>query len=340
MNTTAEALERRQPSLNLPRTQEITQLALEASGRIAEFVKISPVVEDQSSGVLVKNESVQPGRSFKDRGAGNAVMFHEENGENSVITASAGNHGLGIARAAKELGLEATIIVNTNAADEKKARIKNQSAKLVEFGANFDESLAYALDLADAEGSKFVHPFANDLVMAGQATIALELLHQEPEMTHLVVPAGGGGLLAGVGSVIKELRSDVAVVVAQVEENTAFVDSLLAGAALHNRHVDVRFEGIAVGNINPLTFEIARKVVDRVVVVEREEVNHAIYDFKEEHKVLLEPAGAVGLAAARKLKKLDDNSRIVTIATGANPRKITRAYIQARAQRFGWSVDN
>lgn len=340
MNTTAEALERKQPSLNLPRTQEITQLALEASVRIAEFVKISPIVEDQGSGVLVKNEAVQAGRSFKDRGAGNAVMLHSENGETSVITASAGNHGLGVARAAKELGLEATIVVNTKAADEKKDRIKNQSAKLVEYGANFDESLAYALDLANVEDSKFVHPFADELVMAGQATIALELLHQEPEMTHLVIPAGGGGLLAGVGSVIKELRSDVSVVAAQVEENTAFVDSLLTGVAMRNRPVDLRFEGIAVGNINPMTFDIARKAVDSVVVVEREEVNRAIYDFNEEHKVLLEPAGAVGLAAARKLKKPGDNNRIVTIATGANPRKVTRAYIQARAQRFGWSVDN
>lgn len=335
MASRAEAPE----SVNLT-PQRVNELAIEARERIADFVEISPVVE-LSSGVAVKNETIQPGRSFKDRGAGNAVLFHANNGEDLVVTASAGNHGRGVARAAEEEDIESVVVVSKNATDEKKNKIRTHSAELVEYGRTFDEALERGLNLAEERRGKFVHPFADELVIAGQATIGLELLEQEPEMTHLVLPVGGGGLLAGVASVIKEYRKDIVVVAAQIVRNTGYVDSLKSKKALLNCPVDTRFEGIAVGNINPITFDLAENLVNETLVLETDEVYRAAYDFRRENGILLESAGAVGLAGASRLSRTleTEDNRVVTVATGANPPKSFGPYIDARERRFGWDVD-
>lgn len=336
MASRAEAPE----STNLT-SQGINSLAIEASERIADFVEISPVLESRL-GVFVKNETIQPGRSFKDRGAGNAVLFHANNGEDLVVTASAGNHGLGVARAAAEQDIESVVVVSKSATDEKKSKIKGRGAELVEYGHAFDEALEYGLNLAKERSGKFVHPFADELVIAGQATIGLELIEQEPDMTHLVLPVGGGGLLAGVASVIKQHRKDVVIVAAQVVRNTGYVDSLKSKEALQNCPVDIRFEGIAVGNINPITFDLAKIAVDKTLVLETDEIYRSAYDFRRENGVLLESAGAVGLAGAKRLSRTlrDEDARIVTVATGANPPKSFGPYIDARNRRFSWGVDN
>lgn len=320
--------------------QSVNASAIEACARIADFVDISPVLESRY-GVFVKNETIQPGRSFKDRGAGNAVLFHNQNGEELVVTASAGNHGRGVARAAAEQDIESVVAVSKKATDEKKNKIRTHGAELVEHGRTFDEALEHGLSLGKERNGKFIHPFADELVIAGQATIGLELLEQEPDMTHLVIPVGGGGLLAGVASVIKEHKEDVVIVAPQIVRNTGYVDSLETKQALQNRPVDTRFEGIAVGNINPITFNLAKQVVDATVVLETDEIYHAAYDFRRETGTLLESAGAVGLAGARRLATEQDNKniRVVTVATGANPTNSFGPYIDARARRFGWGVD-
>lgn len=319
----------------------VNALAIEASERIADFVKISPIVESRA-GIAIKDETVQLGRSFKDRGAGNAVLFHADNGEDLVVTASAGNHGRGVARAAAEQGIESFVVVSKKATKEKKNRIRAHGAELVEHGHTFDQALQHGLSLAEERDGRFVHPFADELVIAGQATIGLELLEQEPDMTHLVLPVGGGGLLAGVSSIIKQYKKDVVVVAAQIVRNKGYVDSLKSKQALQNCPVDTRFEGIAVGNINPITFNLARETVDDTVVLETDEIYRAAYDFRRENRTLLESAGAVGIAGAKRLSETlsDENARIVTIATGANPPKSFGPYIDARVRRFDWDVDN
>ena len=193
--------------------------------------------------VLVKDESVQPGGSFKDRGAGNAVLYHFEHGEDNFVTASAGNHGRGVARAATQ----STVVVPSSASDEKKNAIKNLGAELVVHGGNFDEALNRGLEISKENKGVFVHPYKNTLEIAGQATIALEILDQSPDVTHVVLPVGGGGLLAGVASVIKEHKENIQVVAAQVAGNRAYIDSLNAGRPLQNQPIDTKFEGIAVG---------------------------------------------------------------------------------------------
>lgn len=322
----------------------IAELAEDAHQRISEFVSETPlnpseVLSTGHTQVLIKDETIQPGSSFKDRGAGNAVLYHAEQGESSVVTASAGNHGRGVARAAAAQGIDATVFVPTTANETKKSAIKNLGADLVVEGTNFDKSLKKGLEVAKQRGEQFVHPFEDPNVIAGQATMALEVLKQSPDATHIVLPVGGGGLLAGVASVIKEHKENIQVVAAQVTGNRAYVDSLKAGHALKNQPVNSRFEGVAVGNIHPLTFSIARSLVDRTVVIEPTEVYRVLHDYRQEQGTLLELAGAVSPTAAQHLGRTDfrgQEAKIISIASGANPPKALSPWLNARARSQGW----
>lgn len=305
---------------------DIALAAEEAAGRIAGLVVETPVnpsevLSGEGAEVSVKAEVFQPGGSFKDRGAGNAVLYRTEQGEFLFVTTSAGNHGRGVGRAARECGAEAAIVLPESASQEKRSGIARTGAELIIHGQDFDEALTYGLDLANERGGYFVHPYADKHVIAGQATIAVELLRQKPDMTHLVLPVGGGGLLAGVASVIKEYKENVRIIAVQVAGNTAFVDSLNRGVALQNQPVATHLEGIAVGNVHPMTFELAKKLVDYTVVVDEDVLYQTIGAYRKETGTLLETAGAVspaaaGLLASTALRGQDVN--VVAIASGAN----------------------
>lgn len=334
-----------------PEQYELTSTAIaakaeEAAERIGDFMDETPIVESDLLGyedtvVLVKDETRQPAHNFKGRGAGNAVAYHAENGEELVVTGSAGSHGMQLGRAATKHGLASTVVVGHNATNEKQAAIKRTGAELIVNGNIFDEALAHAYTIAKDRGGKLVHPFADELVMAGQATIGLELLEQTPDMTHLVLPVGGDGLLAGVASVIKEHREDVKIIAAQVAGNTGYVDSLEAGQPLQAQPINRRLEGIAVSNISPVTFDIARGLVDQTIVIDTESLFRTIYHYKKTHGVLLEHAGGVGPAAAAQLGRTvlgGKEAKVVTVATGANPPKALWPYLRVRAQNQGWEA--
>ena len=323
----------------------ISQAAEEAAERIAGFVVETPVFVSDSSNngsaqVLIKDETKQQGRSFKDRGAGNAVNYHVLNDEGLVVTASAGNHGKGLARAAQENGLDSIVVVGESSTREKRAGIEQYGAELEVYGQNFDEALEFARNFAGERKGKFVHPFADPLVIAGQATIGLELLRQTPDMTDIVLPVGGGGMLAGVASVIKEHKEKVRVIAAQADGTSAFTDSLSQGKPLQNQPVNPSYEGIAVGSVNPLNFEIAKRVVDGTVKVIKLDLDRMIHDFKRQRGVWLEYAGAVGPAAATLLAQStaeEADREIVTVASGANPPTSLIRYLTKRAKTYHWN---
>lgn len=309
----------------------IAASAEEAAGRIEGFVMETPVhiseaLSAEGAEVSVKAEYMQPGGSFKDRGAGNAVLYQTEQGLWLFVTTSAGNHGRGVGRAAAECGAESAIVLPKSASQEKRDGIARTGAELIIHGDNFDEALAYGLNLAGERDGYFVHPYADDQVIAGQATIALELLRQTPEMTHLVLPVGGGGLLAGVASVIKEHKENVRIIAVQVAGNTAYVDSLNRGVALQKQPVNRHLEGIAVGNVHPRTFEVAKKLVDYTVTVDESVLYQSIAAYKKESGIVLETAGAVSPAAAGLLANTafkGQDVRLVALASGANaPRNL------------------
>ena len=322
----------------------IVTAANEASQRIADHAVVTPVYESPrlSTGlatVWIKDESCQPSHAFKDRGALNAVTFHAMNGVELVVAGSAGNHGKGLARAARLNMIDALVVVGESSTQEKRDSITAFGAEIMVKGRTFDEALEYARSACRARNGRFVHPFADSLVIAGQATIGLELLHQSLDMTHLVLPVGGGGLLAGVASVVKQTRPEVRVVAAQAAGCDAFVHSLNTGRPVYGRDVDSRFEGTAVGTIDDLTFEIGRRVVDETMLVEPIKVDKAIYDLLAETGTLLERAGGVGPAAARQLadRLASTDAQIVTIASGANPPSAMAGYIDSKARRLGWT---
>lgn len=322
----------------------LVDMSESAARRLLGFVVQSPIkrqayLECGKGMVFVKDETVQEGRSFKDRGAGNAVFAFPSD---HYVTASEGNHATGLARAASEVGSKATVVVRENMAENKVSRLTQLGAEVVCHGSDFDEASEYALRLSSLFSARLVHPFANQYVVAGQATLGLELLEQAPYMTHLVLPVGGGGLLAGVAGVVKQARPSVQVVAAEVNGCDAYAQSLEAGKSQTQTTVDMRFGGLAVRKTHPFNFELARRVTDQSMVLTSDEVYKAVHDHLHTSGVLLETAGATSLAAARKLsvELADNSSSIVAVATGANAPDGLRQYVSAKARRLGWDVPN
>lgn len=318
----------------------IAERTYEAADRLEPFVKRTdtPEIEAFGSGhakVFVKSEIDQPDGSFKGRGAGNAVFAYASEGAEFFVTASAGNHGRGFARAVAAIGLSGEVVVPETATEVKKREIQKNGIKPRVHGAVFDEALAEGIKIADDTNAVFVPPYADSLVISGQATIAKEMLNQVPDLEYVVLPVGGAGLLVGVASYIKEHKEGVKVVAAQVHGNRGFIDSLLADKPLQNRQVDKRFEGIAVSSTDPAMFDLARLLVDEVVVLDTSSLYKTIYEYKRITGKLLETAGAVGPAAskvvANNLSKED--IKIGTVASGANPPSALDDFINAKARR-------
>lgn len=317
----------------------------EARNRIANFITLTPIVEIQTPHdnvqILVKDEACQVGGSFKSRGAANAVMTYVEQGAEHVVTASAGNHGRGVAHAARKLGIDSTIFVGKSVSQEKRVAIQRLGGKVVVVGDTYDDAAEESHCYAQKKDLTLVHAFDDPLVRAGQGTIGSELLDENNSMTHLVLPVGGGGLLSGVASVVKSRRPDVQIIAAQVEGCSAFAESLKTGKLVSkiDPRAAARFEGVAVGRPLPMNVAIGSLLVDRMFVVRQRSVYEAIHQWQQHTGILLETAGAVGLAGANQLA-LDlsrevGSATIVTAATGANPPAALKSYVN---RRFGPSA--
>jgi threonine dehydratase len=261
----------------------------EARTRLAGVARTTPVYGSSTLSrlagreVVLKAENLQRTGSFKIRGAVNriGVLTAEQRAE-GVVAASAGNHGQAVAWAAREAGVRARIFVPEDAATAKVEATRNYGAEVVHTGESFDDCLDGARVYAAAHGAVFVHPFDDPLVIAGQGTIGLELAEQVPQARTVVVPIGGGGLISGVGLALRALRPDVRVVGVRADK---------AGFAIA--------DGIAVKEPGRLTAAIAAEVVDEVVTVGAEEISQAIVLLLERTKLVVEGAGAVGVAAVR-----------------------------------------
>lgn len=324
----------------------VATMAEVAAYTLPYYVEKTPVVKfTQTLGdgslqtVYVKDETQQPGRSFKDRGAACAVGEYAALGAESVLTASAGNHGMGLARAAQYYGLESTVVVPKSTEDVKKEAVSELGAELVEVDGDFSDAERFAMQLAKQRKAQFVHPFADPYVVAGQGSIAVELLGQLSSLTQACVPVGGSGLLAGVGSVLKNLKPQAVVMSAQVNTANTFSQSARAGRLMEAPSVDKRFGGLAVRSLDSHTFELARRITDLCVQVCPTKVFKTVYDYREATGVLLEPAGAVGLAVSRALwASCSPNEVVATVLTGANASPEVAEYVDQLADRHGWAA--
>ena len=246
--------------------------------------------------VWVKFENLQFTAAFKERGALNRLSHLTEAQRNAgVIAASAGNHSQGVAYHARRLGIPATIVMPRTTPFSKVEQTRSHGARIVLHGLSFDEAKTEADNICQREGLTFIHPFDDPHVIAGQGTIALEMLAEKPDFDTLVVPIGGGGLIAGMAIAARGINPDIRIVGVE----TSMYPAMLA--ELEGREVKVGgatiAEGIAVREVGRLPLKVARYLVDEILLVEEEQLEQAITLFVNVEKTIAEGAGAAGLAA-------------------------------------------
>lgn len=268
--------------------------------------------------VLLKREDLQPVHSFKLRGAYNKmVQLTPAERKKGVIAASAGNHAQGVALSAKKLGISATIVMPRTTPGIKIDAVKSYGARVVLHGDNYSEAYEHSMRLVKNAGKVFVHPFDDPDVIVGQGTIGREILEQAPDVTHIFVPVGGGGLIAGIAQFVKQLKPEVQVIGVEPADSNAMGLSIKAGKRVVLDHVGIFADGVAVKQIGENNFKIARKYVDKVLTVSNDQICAAIKAIFEENRSIVEPAGALAVAAIQHTKFTKD-ARVVAICSGAN----------------------
>ncbi|MEO1829695.1 MAG: threonine ammonia-lyase, biosynthetic [Pseudomonas sp.] len=272
--------------------------------------------------VLLKREDLQPVFSFKIRGAYTRVArLTPSERARGVITASAGNHAQGLALAAQRLGARALIVMPTTTPRLKVEGVCARGATALLHGESFAEALAHALQLAEQQGYTFVPPFDDPDVIAGQGTVAVELLRQYQSPLHAVfVPVGGGGLIAGVAAYIKYLRPEVRVIGVESKESACLQAALAANARVVLPRVGRFADGVAVAQIGALNFEYCRRYVDEVVTVSNDEICSAVRAIYDDTRSITEPSGALAVAGLRQYVRREgiQGETLIAINSGAN----------------------
>ncbi len=270
--------------------------------------------------VYLKKENLQRTGAFKIRGAFNKLATLIEAGERGgVVAASAGNHAQGVAFAAKHFGIEATIVMPESTPLTKVLGVKEFGATVILHGSNYDEAYAYAVAFAKEKQFAFVHPFADDEVMAGQGTITLEMFEEVGDLDAMVVCVGGGGLISGMSVAAKALKPAIKVIGVSAAGAPAMKNSYDAKTALDTLSVRTIADGIAVRDTSPVTLEYVLKNVDVFETVCEDEIASAILFLLEKQKVLVEGAGAVGVAALLHGKiDLPKGSKVGIVLSGGN----------------------
>ncbi|MBP2666803.1 MAG: tdcB 1 [Firmicutes bacterium] len=268
--------------------------------------------------VYLKLENLQKTGSFKLRGAYNKIrLLSPTEKVRGVIAASAGNHAQGVAYAARHAGIRSVIVMPETAPLSKVSATRGYGAEVVLAGSSYDEAFARAQQLEIKEGLTFVHAFNDPAVMAGQGTLGMEILKALPEVEAVVVPVGGGGLIAGVATAIKELAPHVKVYGVQAEGAPAMALSQKAGKLLQTAAATTIADGIAVKVPGDATFEVVRNYVDDIVTIDDEAIASAILMLLERAKLLAEGAGAIGLAALMH-GKIAASGPVACLISGGN----------------------
>lgn len=272
--------------------------------------------------LLIKREDLQPIFSFKVRGAYNKMAaLGPEARARGVIASSAGNHAQGVALAASRLSLRALIVMPKTTPPIKVNAVRSLGAEIVLHGSSYDDAKAHAEELAARHGMTFVHPYDDADVIAGQGTVAMEILRQYAGPLHAVfVPVGGGGLIAGIGAYLKALWPEIKVIGVEPEDAPSMHHALAANERVVLDQVGLFADGVAVRQVGVEPFRIARECVDEVILVNTDEICAAIKDIYEDTRSIAEPAGALGVAGAKRYVMRDGVSgeTLAAVCSGAN----------------------
>ncbi len=268
--------------------------------------------------LYLKMESLQKTGSFKVRGAYVKVnSLSKQQKSKGVVAASAGNHGQGVAFASGMQKIPCTIVMPANASPAKVSATRSYGAEVVLHGILYDQSWAKAQEIAKEQGRTVIHAFDDPHVIAGQGTIGLEILEDLPNLDEIYLPIGGGGLAAGLAIVIKSKKPNVKVIGIQSKAFPAMKASLDKGSIVDASHGSTIADGISVKHPGELTFEILDKYIDDVVTVNDNEIVKAMFLLMERAKLVVEPAGAVGLAYLLS-NGISKDKKVVTVLTGGN----------------------
>ncbi len=309
---------------------------IEAAARLlAPVIRRTPLLasralsEPAGTEVWLKCENLQRTGSFKPRGAYNRIAnLPQEARARGVVAASAGNHAQGVAWSASSLGIASTVFMPVGASLPKLMATKAYGAQVRQVGETIDESLDAALDFAEQSGATLIHPFDHPDVVAGQATLGREILRQLPQVGTVLVPTGGGGLLAGVAVAMRHLAPDVRVIGVQAAEAAAWPASLAAGQPVRIDRMSTMADGIAVGQPGAVPFAHVAQFASRIVTVDEEALSQALLLCLERAKLIVEPAGAAAVAAlmSHAPEELGLHGPVCAILTGGNidPLLLTR----------------
>ena len=286
--------------------------------------------------VFLKREDLQPVFSFKIRGAYNKVAgLSPEERARGVITASAGNHAQGVALSARRLGIRALIVMPETTPAIKVAAVRRLGGEAVLHGGAYDEAYEHAAQIARREGMTFVHPYDDPEVIAGQGTVAMEILRQHPAPLHAIfVPVGGGGLIAGIAAYVKTFWPEVKVIGVEPDDAPSLERALAAGKRVVLESVGIFADGVAVRQVGEEPFRVCREAVDEVVLVTGDEICAAIKDIFDETRSVAEPAGALAVAGMKKYVEREGlrGADLVAIDSGANINFDRLRYIAERAE--------
>lgn len=285
--------------------------------------------------ILVKREDRQPVHSFKLRGAYAMIAgLTAEQKAHGVITASAGNHAQGVALSAQRLQIQALIVMPVTTPDIKVDAVRGFGAEVLLYGNNFDEAKAKAIALAEQQGYTYVPPFDHPAVIAGQGTLALELLQQDAHIDRIFVPVGGGGLAAGVAVLIKQLMPQIKVIAVEAEDAACLRAALEAGQPVDLPRVGLFAEGVAVKRIGDETFRLCQAHIDDIVTVDSDAICAAMKDLFDDVRAVAEPSGALALAGMKKYiqQHAIRGERLAHVLSGANVNFHGLRYVSERCE--------
>jgi threonine dehydratase len=276
--------------------------------------------EQTGAKIFLKAESLQRGGSFKVRGAYNKISrLSAEEKSRGVIAASAGNHAQGVALAASLVGVKSTIVLPEFAPLTKIIATRNFGGEVILKGKSFDEAVAYSRQVQEEKGFTYVHAFDDELIIAGQGTCGLEIVEEKPEVTLIVVPIGGGGLMSGIAIAAKALNPQIRLVGVQAAGCGAVNQSLLAGKPVMFENAATIADGIAVKKPGELTLPIIQELIDEVVEVTEDEIARGIAHSVQSMRLVVEGAGAAGVAALLAGKiKIAENDTVCAVLCGGN----------------------
>jgi threonine dehydratase len=307
-------------------TLPVTLSAIQdARGRIVNVAYRTPLYFSPNlstltnSIVYLKLECYQPIRVFKIRGAANKILkLSAEERKRGLVAASSGNHGLAVSYIARQLGIEATIVVPTNAVEEKVNGIEEYGAKVVKHGLFHDERAGKALEIQKRSGAVLIHPFDDADVIAGQGTIGVEICEDLPDVNTVIVPIGGGGLIAGISTAIKSLRPAARVLGVEPERASSMYQSIKNGKITELTDTTSIADGLATREPGVLTFDIVQANVDEILLVSEEQIERAVFTAMKQCHLVIEPSAAAAIAALIEKAQVKTGEKIAVVVSGGN----------------------